>query len=220
VARKRKNILQRYLAEIKRKYDTTLTEQNYIDMILEELESPPSLLDYFKAYMARHGDIITLKWGCLIFLFIKADEGKDVYAIEKYYNLLERYPLNWFTEVSMAELELKYYGNIFNAKDRFQRALELRPNDPHCYYNLGLIYHLLGVFDKSAEHYEKAVIYHENANMPRELKARSLFNIAVYKINIDRDYKEARKLLKDALREMPDYPQAEHALGQIRWSIR
>lgn len=216
MTKKRKDTLQKYLAKIKREYDVVLTEQNYKNMILEELEYPLSLLDYFKDYMARNKDVITLNWGCLIFLFIKADQEKDVSDIERYYRLLEKYPVNWFTEVVMAELELRYYGNLFKAKDRFYRALKLRPNDAHCHYNLGLVYHLLGVFDKSAEHYEKAVIHHKNANKPSEVKARSLFNLASYKINIEHDYKEAKKLLNDALREMPDYPQAKHALRQIR----
>jgi len=215
MTKKRKNTLQRYLAKIKRKYDVVLTEQNYKDMILEELKSPPSLLDYFKDYMAGNEDIITLEWGCLFFLFMKANQEKDVSRIERYYKLLKKYPLNWFTEVRVAKLELRYYGNLFKAKDRFYRALKLKPNDAYCHYNLGLVYYLLGVFEKSVEHYKNAVIHHKNAYNPGELKARSLFDLAVYKINREHNYKGAKKLLKDALREMPDYPQAKDVLRQI-----
>ena len=214
--KKRKNTLQKYLAEIKREYEIALTKENYKDMILEELKSPPSLLDYFRDYMARNEDIITLNWGCLIFLFINADRKKDVFDIERHYKRLEKYPANWFIEVAMAELEFKYYGHLFKAKDRFHGALELKPNDAHCHYSLGFVYYLLGVFDKSTEHYGKSVIHYKNANNPREIKARSLFNLAVHKINREHDYKGAKKLLNDALREMPDYPQAKHALKQIR----
>jgi len=209
------NRLQKYLAKIKSEYDTLLTEENYKDMILEELESPPSLLDYFKEYMTRNKDIITLEWGCLFFLFIKAEQQKDVSDIKRYYKLLEKYPVNWLTEVTMAELELRYYGNLFKARDGFRKALQLKPNDAYCHYSLGFIYYLLGVFDKSTEHYENAVIHHKSANRPGEVKARSLYNLAVHKINIKHDYKEAKKLLRRALREMPDYPQAKDALRQI-----
>lgn len=215
MTKRRKNRLQKYLAKIKSEYDTLLTEENYKDMILEELESPPSLLDYFKEYVARNKDVTTLEWGCLFFLFIKADQQKDVSDIERYYKLLEEYPVNWLAEVTMAELELRYYGNLFKARDGFRKALQLKPNDAHCHYSLGFIYHLLGVPDKSVEHYENAVIHHKSANRSGEIKARSLYNLAVHKINIERDYKEAKKLLNDALKEMPDYPQAKHVLRQI-----
>lgn len=216
MTKKRKNRLPRYLAKIERIYGVVLTEQNYKDMILEEIKSPPSLLDYFKDYMTGNEDVITLEWGCLFFLFMKAGQEKDVSNIERYCKLLKKYPLNWLTEVAIAELELRYYVSLFKAKDKFQKALELKPNDAHCHYHLGFIYYLLGVFDKAAEHYENAVIHHKNANNPNEVKARSLHNLAVHKINIEHNYKGARKLLNDALREMPDYPQAKHALRQIK----
>jgi hypothetical protein len=42
-----KKSLQRYLAKIKKDYNVSLTEENYKDIIiLKELESPPSLLEY------------------------------------------------------------------------------------------------------------------------------------------------------------------------------
>jgi len=107
-----KKSLHRYLAKIKKDYNVVLTEENYKDIILEELESPPSLLDYFRDYMEKNKAKITLEWGCLMFLFIKADEEKYAPDIEKYYRLLETYTPNWFTEVGLAELQLRYYGNV------------------------------------------------------------------------------------------------------------
>jgi len=207
---------QRYLAKIKKDYDVVLTEENYKDIILKELESPPSLLDYFRDYMEKN-KANTLEWGCLMFLFIKADEEKYAPEIEKYYKLLEAYPPNWFTEVGMAELQLRYYGNIFKARDGFLKGLELKPDDAHCHYTLGFVYHLLGIFDKSFEHYEKAVINYQTANKPKEIKARSLHNLAVFKINAEGDYEEAKRLLTEALAVMPRYPEAKRALKQMRW---
>jgi hypothetical protein len=40
-----KNSLQRYLAKIGKEFDVVLTEENYKEVILEEVESPPALLD-------------------------------------------------------------------------------------------------------------------------------------------------------------------------------
>ena len=209
-----KKSLQRYLAKIREEFDVVLTEKNYKDVILEEVESPPALLDYLRDYMEKNEP--TLEWGCLMFLFIKADEEKYVPDMEMYQKLLVRYPPNWFIEVGMAELQLRYYGNIFKARDGFFKGLELRPDNAHCHYNLGFIYHLLGVFNKSFEHYEKAVINHQTANKPEELKARSLYNLAVIKISVERDYEEAERHLKEALAAMPRYPEAKRALKQLR----
>lgn len=211
-----KKSLQRYLAKIKKEYNVSLTEENYKDIILKELKSPPSLLDYFRDYMEKD-KANTLEWGCLMFLFIKADEEKYAPDIEKYYKLLETYPPNWFTEVGMAELQLRYYGDVFKARDGFLKGLELKSDDAHCHYTLGLVYHLLGVFDKSFEHYEKAVINYQNTNKPKELKARSLYNLAVIKMNVEHNSEEAERLLKEALALMPRYPEAKQALKQIRW---
>jgi len=117
----------------------------------------------------------------------------------------------------MAELQLRYYGNIFKARDGFLKGLELKPDDAHCHYNLGFVYHLLGVFDKSFGHYEKAVINYQNANKPEEIKARSLYNLAVFKINVEQDYEEGERFFKEALAVMPRYPEAKRALKQMRW---
>ena len=212
-----KKSLQRYLAKIKKDYNVVLTEENYKNIILEELESPPSLLDYFRDYMEKNKAKITLEWGCLMFLFIKADEEKYAPDIEKYYRLLETYTPNWFTEVGLAELQLRYYGNVLKARDGFLKGLELKPDDAHCHYNLGFVYHLLGVSDKSFEHYEKAVINYQTANKPKEIKARSLYNLAVFKINVEHDYEAGGRFLKEALALMPRYPEAKRALKQMRW---
>lgn len=211
-----KKSLHRYLTKIKKDYDVVLTEENYKDIIQEELESPPSLLDYFNDYMEKNKATLTLEWGCLMFLFIKADREKYAPDIEKYYKLLERYPPNSFVETAMADLQLRYYGNLFKAKEGFLTGLELKPDAAYCHYNLGLVYHLLGVFDKSFEHYEKAAINYQTANKPKEVKARSLYNLAVFKINVEHDYEGAKRLLKEALAVMPKYPEAKRALKQIR----
>lgn len=211
-----KKSLHSYLAKIKKDYEIVLTEENHKDIILEEIESPPSLLDHFKDYMEKNKAVLTLEWGCLMFLFIKADEEKYAPDIEKYYKLLAIYPHNSFVEIAMADLQLRYHGNLFKAKDGFLKCLELKPHDAYCHYNLGYVYHLLGVFDKSFEHYEKAVINYQTANRPKEIKARSLHNLAIIKINVEHDYEGGERLLKEALAVMPEYPEAKRALRQIR----
>jgi len=202
------------LARIKNGYDVTLNEENYRAIILEKLQSPPSLLDYFREYM--NSDAITLEWGCLMFLFIEADADGDVHSLERYYNFLREYPPNYLLEAAMAHLEFRYYGKFFKAKEGFLRALGLKPNDAHCYYNLGLLYNLLGVFDKSISSYESAALYSQNSDKPAELRARSLYNIAAIKLNLNNDRRGAKLLLKESLEVMPDYELARKALMSLR----
>ncbi|MCD6456113.1 MAG: hypothetical protein J7K81_04925 [Methanophagales archaeon] len=73
------------------------------------------------------------------------------------------------------------------------------------------------VFVKSFEHYEKAVINYQTANKPKEIKARSLHNLAVFKMNVEHDYEAGERFLKEALAVMPWYPEAKRALKQMRW---
>jgi len=203
------------LAKIKRDYGITLNEGNYQAIILEELDSPPSLLDYFRKYMKK-GEI-TLEWGCLMFLLIKADIEGDVQAVERSCKSLKKYPANYFIEFVMAELELQYYGNIFEAKDKLFKALELKSDDGTCYHNLGLIYSLPGAFNKALGHYEKAVLYSRDSIEPSELKASSLYDMAVIKINIEQNYSTAKRFLKETLKENPDYDLARETLRKLRW---
>lgn len=214
MVKKKKSRLEKLLARIKSEHNISLNEGNYRTRILEKLQSPPSLLDYFRKYMK--GDEITLEWGCLMFLFIDADKHGDVHSIERYYNSLKGYPPNYLVEFAMARLEFRYYGKFFKAKEGFLRALELKPNDAHCYYNLGLLYNLLGIFDVSISNYENAALYSQNSNVPAELKARSLYNIAAMKLNINNDRRSAKLLLEETLEAMPDYELARQALRSLR----
>ncbi len=207
--------LQKYLRNLEEEYDIILTEENYEQVILKELGEPESLLDYFRDYMKTNKDILSIEWACLMVLVILAYDDMYVPDIEKYYKLLKKYPANGYIEHIMGEIYLRYYGNLFKARDKFEVTLNLRQKDPHSHYELGFLYHLLGIFNKSCEHYEKAILYAEYGNLPNEIKARSLYNIATAKINIEQNYKEGRKLLEDALISMPDYSEARDALNLL-----
>ena len=172
------------------------------------------LIDYFRQYLQENN--VGLEWAALMILLIKAEDEKHVNKIEKYYAKLQKYPDNYFFEIIRAGLDCRFYGNLFKARDRFFKALDLLPESPYCYYELGYIYHLLWVPDKSRSYYEKGLINADKSHSPEELKARCLYNIAFFVITVDNEYKEARKLLKQALKHMPAYPQARQALKLIK----
>jgi len=215
MAKKKKSQLLKYLTDIEKKSGVQLTEDNYKQQILKRLESPPDLLNYFTNYMAVNESKLGLKWGCLMYLFIRADNRRDVTEILRYYNSLRNYPLNYFTEVTIGELELRFKGKLLAAKDKYLLALELKPNDAYTCYELGFTYFLLGAFKKSIYYYEQAAENYENAAFPNDLRARALFNIAVQNVNLYDNHSEAIKRLHEALELKPDYQQAKQALKTL-----
>jgi len=206
--------LEKLLRRIKSKYGVTLNEENYQAKIIESLNASPDLIAYFRRYM--EGNEVDLEWGCLIFLLIKAADGGDARALKRYYRALRKYPPHFFVEAIMAEWELNYWGNLFEAKGKLCKALELKPNDPAGNHNLGLIYYFLGTFKKAAECYEKAITYSRDALEPADLKAISLYRLAVIKVNLDRDYLTAVRLLQEAVKVKPDYEPAGKALAKLK----
>ncbi|MTK11178.1 MAG: hypothetical protein F8N39_03530 [Clostridiaceae bacterium] len=136
--------------------------------------------------------------------------------MEKYNQKLLRYPPNFLIECEMSELDLRYYGNIFKARDRLLKALELRPKDAFCHHSLGLIYHYLGIPEKSIHHCKIAIENSEDSYSPCETKARSLFNIATTYVNVYGKNEEAIKMIEKALEVMPDYKQAKNGLKQLK----
>ena len=205
-----------YQKTILEKYQITITEENYKKCILKEMDGKESLKGYFNEYMEKNNAELDLEWGCLMYLFIKSAEKKDVTSVEEFYKKLKSYPENYFIEYTLGDINLMYYGNIFESKDRFKKVLELKEDDSNCYYALGFIYNLLGVFHKSLECFNKAVYYSENSENPKELKLKSLHNVAVYYITVENDYDRAEKILNDILEEDPNYDRALATLRALK----
>lgn len=205
-----------YQKTILEQYQTAIIEENYKERILKEIDGKEILQNYFNEYMQKNDAELDLEWGCLMYLFMKSAEKKDVTSVEEFYKKLKSYPENYFIEYILGDINLMYYGNIFESKDRFKKALELKENDSNCYYDLGFIYNLLGVFDKSLECFNKAVYYSENSANPKELKLKALHNIAVYYITVENDYDRAEEILNHILEEDPDYDRALATLTTLK----
>lgn len=205
-----------YQKTILEKYQTAIIEENYKERILKEIDGEECLQNYFNDYIQKNNEALDLEWGCLMYLFMKSAEKKDVTGVEEFYKKLKSYPENYFVEYILGDINLMYYGNIFESKDRFAKALELKENDSNCYYDLGFIYNLLGVFEKSLECFNKAVYYSENVDDSKEIKLKSLHNIAVYYITVDNDYERAEEILNNILEEDPDYDRAMATLRALK----
>src|SRR5674476_804673 len=175
--KKVKNKSEKYLELIKTQYNIDMNSDNFIDIIKEEIkDSKQAFRDYFDRYIADNKRLIGLEWASAMYLFFKVEEQKCVKDITKYSNALAKYPNNFMVESILADINLRYYGDVFAAKDMFISALEMIPQDSFCHYSLGYIYHLIGIFGKSTTYYEKAL---EFAGDDSDCKARSYFNIAI-----------------------------------------
>lgn len=216
---KKTNSINKCLLEIKEEFHIEINDNNYMDIIIEEIFKPQLYVDYIKEYMEGNQKLMSLEWAVWFYLFLKYTRQKDVDKMEKYASKLMRYPSNFFVEFEMAEMNLFYYGNVFKARDQFLKALKLIPEDSVSNHRLSIIYFYLGMVDKSIKFNRAAIENAHNSYEPSETKARCLFNIAVNYINVYENYAEAKKMLEEALEEMPDYPQAKAALKQLKGVI-
>lgn len=183
---------KKYLDEIKKNHNMVVNKKNYKEIILKEFEYSKFLQDYFKEYMEK--EELDLNWGALMILFIKASKEKNVTLVEKYEKALKKYKNNYYLEYVLGEINLVYYGELFKAKDAFNNALKLRDNDGDCYYNLGFIYYLLGMFKKSFEFYIKAIQYSDYTSNPENLKNKAINSILFHYGLVGKDEEELKKL--------------------------
>jgi tetratricopeptide (TPR) repeat protein len=62
-------------------------------------------------------------------------------------------------------------GRLDEAREQFEMAIKLLPNDYKSYYNLGLVYHQKGNWNKAVENFKRSVAIH-----PRAIRAH--YNLA------------------------------------------
>lgn len=197
-------------------YNTNINEENYIEVILKEVEKNTSLYNYFKQYINDNKDKLNVLWSLEMFLFIRASEKKDVEEVENYSKRLKIYADNYYIEYVLADMGLRYYGNLFESKEKFLKALALKENDPMAYYNLGYIYNLLGMFDKSLENYQKSSFFSDDAPNGKELKVKALYNMAKYYLIVKNDEEKSEIILNEVLEINPDYNNARYMLDSLK----
>lgn len=208
--------IKKFQQIVQEEYNTNINEENYIEVILKEVEENTSLCNYFKQYIDTNKDKINVLWALEMFLFVRASEKKDVEEVENYSKRLKIYADNYYVEYVLADMSLRYYGNLFESKEKFLKALSLKENDPMAHYNLGYIYNLLGMFEKSLENYEKASVFSEDAPDGKDLKVKALYNMAKYYLIVKNDEEKVKDLLNELLEINPDYNNARQMLDSLK----
>lgn len=211
---------KKYTQIIKRQYNLEFREDNYKKIILKQFSDDRATYNYFKRFMDDVDHNVDILWAKLNFLFIMSVKERDVEQVKRYYKLLNIYPKNFYNESIMADIYLRYYGDIFKAKDKYFNAIELKNNDYNAYYNLGYVYHLLGIFEKAAEYYELCAKNCTRSKSALLIKAKSLYNVAVYHINITGQADKAKKLLERSLKAYPQYENAQSTLEILKGALK
>lgn len=210
-----KSLLKKYENTIKDDYNKILNNENYKDIILEEFKGDKELTKYFTKYMSEE-EGLDKDWATVMYLFVKASKDKNVTLTEEYYKGLKSYKSNYYVEFVLGDINLMYYGNLFEAKERFAKAIALKEDDAAAHYNLGFIYNLLGIFSKSLEHYNKAIYFNENSVNPSNIKLNALYNVGIHYATVEKENEKAEEIFESILKEDPDNKNALLALKKLK----
>lgn len=189
-----------------------ITAENWQDLVKAEIAWPKNAAQYFAAYVDKHADQLGPEWAVHFLEFMENTWHDAERLLEIYEQELFRYPPCYIVEANVADAYFHYFGWINRAKKKYRKAVALAPDLAIGHYNLGQIYHLLGLFDRSLQEFELVVRY--AGDDENEVAARSTFNIGVFKSQRG-DNREARHCVERALELMPDYPQAREALRML-----
>lgn len=189
-----------------------ITAENWKDLVKAEIAQPESVAQNFAAYVDEHADQLGPEWAARFLDFMENTWQDAERLIEIYEQELSRYPPCYIVEVNVADAYRHYFGWMNRAKKKYREAVALAPDLAGGHYDLGQIYHLLGLFDRSLQEFELAARY--IGDDEKELAARSAFNIGVFKSRRGNN-KEAKRYIERALELMPDYPQAREALRML-----
>jgi tetratricopeptide (TPR) repeat protein len=188
-----------------------ITAENWKDLVKAEITQPKSVAQNFAAYVDEHADQLGPEWAAHFLDHVDNVWQDAERLIEIYEQELSRYPPCYVVEADVADAYLRYFGWVNRAKKKCREAVALAPDLAGGHYNLGQIYHLLGLFDHSLQEFELAARY--AGDDEDEVAARSNFNIGVFKSRSGN--KEAKRYIERALELMPDYPQAKEVLRML-----
>lgn len=164
--------------------------------------------------MDAHGDDLGPRWATLIIALLAAEWDEE--SREEYLRRLRSYPPSSYVACDAGHLCYLEQGKQLQGKRHYLEAVRLDPLVADPYHSLGLVYHGLGAFGRAAEHFQSAVDCAGDDEFDRQVAARSLFNLGVYRVNLARDRRGAKKFLERALEKMPDYPEAQQVLDDLR----
>ncbi len=119
----KKHLSRKYEKLLLDNYRQNIDDSNYKELILEGISGHKAIHRYLKEYIKDNKEILDLNWGKQMLLFIVSFNEKDLELAEQCYKALKKYPDNYFTESVMADIDLRFYGDLFKARDKYLNAL-------------------------------------------------------------------------------------------------
>jgi tetratricopeptide (TPR) repeat protein len=166
-------------------------------------------------YIAAHEPRLGVRWArelLRLHVFFHVDDQLQV--IDHYDRALSRYPHCALVEMYVADAVLRQEGDLWRARRMFRDAVDHLPDHAKPRYELGFIHFLLGDNPGALDWYNQAA--GRVAKDDAEFAARILYNRGILRHFVGDDKEAAVADLEEALRLMPDYPQAKQALRSLR----
>lgn len=143
-------------------------------------------------------------------------QGQVEFANDLYAVLVELFPRDYYTEFQRGRFCREYLAEYFDARAHLRYAVALYPDGIDAYFQLGLLYDLLGMPEYAFQFEEQA--YQKAKEVGEELyklRAHLSFNQAVAMWQASRPYGDIKAYLNRALDEWPDYERAQNFLNSL-----
>ena len=204
-------VLESALERISPKPDARTWQQMVMGLARQRAIDP-----YVEAFINANGKALNWEWGALWICHIHLAEAGIVEDAVKMYEVLSTFPTNYMTELSHGRLHRDFTAEYIVAREHLGSAQQLWPEGCEGFYQLGILYDLLGMpeyaFGFAEKAYERADQYGETSY---KLKARISFNQAVAMWQAARPYGDIKAYLRRALEDWPDYERASGFLESL-----
>jgi tetratricopeptide (TPR) repeat protein len=107
----------------------------------------------------------------------------------------------------VADQVFRHTGGLWRTRQIYRYAIEHLPGHAKPYYELGVMSYLLGDFPGALGRFNQAAERMPDDNL--EMAARILYNRGIVRYLVDGNKEAAIAHVEEALKRMPDYPQAK-----------
>lgn len=196
-----------------------LTGETWRTVVEREVQAQGPWRPRFQSYVATHEDALGPRWAALFLSFWRCPLSHEDH-VATLHEALQAFPRCGLVESLMGERLLLHYGRILRARKQLTLAATLEPDMASPHYHLAQAHHLLGMPEPARTEFLAATRCAGDSFYEREIAARSLHNVAAIVVNSGGDHDEAAGLLRRALEQMPDYPEACETLRVLEEHAR
>jgi tetratricopeptide (TPR) repeat protein len=148
------------ISKINEFFECDLREYNWQEVIRTKADEiwSPSLAEDLRSYLETHRDKLDFEWAKLYLLFCKETLVKeDARRVLQLADQLSKYPPCYTVKLDVAEIYKTVEGKMRRAKKIYEDLTELDPCLPHGHHYLGLVLSSLGIYERAAEEFRRAI---------------------------------------------------------------